>query len=315
MADATGGSRPLAGAGVVLGLLVFLALAAPWLASERPWLGRLDGRWVVPALGADWDTVIVPAPVPHDPASLALAANLSPPSREHLLGTDVLGRDVAARLIHGARTSLAVGLWTAAFALALGLPLGAAAGYLGGWVDRVVSRCIEATLCLPTLVLALALLALTPGWLRAVPDTVRIALVVAVTAWTPVARYLRAEFMRLRASPMVDAARSTGAGGMRIALRHILPSALAPVLVTTAFAVGGAILAEATLSFLGLGIGAGRPTWGAMLLEARDHVDTAWWLTLFPGLALFLAVAGCAWLGEGVRDLLDPRAAGRGARR
>ncbi len=135
----------------------------------------------------------------------------------------------------------------------------------------------------------------------------RIGLVLGLTGWIPVTRYLRAEFLKLRGSDLLAAARATGAGHLRIVLRHLLPSALAPVLVTAAFAVAGAIVLEAALSFLGLGVAEPTATWGRLLREARDHVDRAWWLALFPGIALFLTVLTCNLIGEGVRDLLDPR--------
>jgi peptide/nickel transport system permease protein len=204
--------------------------------------------------------------------------------------------------------SLAVGLFATALALLVGVPLGAWAGYRGGWADAAVGRCIEAVLCFPGLLLALALLAMEPAWLRSLPDVLRMALVLGITGWISVARYLRAEFMKLRDSDIVAAARVAGGGDLRIVMRHILPSALAPVLVTAAFAVGEAVVLEAGLSFLGLGVRPPTATWGGLLADARELVDRAWWLALFPGTALFLTVLGCNLLGEGIRDLLDPRA-------
>jgi len=195
--------------------------------------------------------------------------------------------------------------------LLIGLPTGALAGYRGGWADALVSRAVEAVLCFPTLLLVLALLATAPAWLRSTTDVVRIALVLGLTGWVPVARYLRAEFVKLRRSDMVLAARSLGGGHVRIAALHILPSALAPVLVTAAFTVGAAIGLEAALSFLGLGVRPPVPTWGGLLAEAREHVDRAWWLAVFPGVALFAALLSCNLIGEGLRDLLDPRSSAR----
>lgn len=218
---------------------------------------------------------------------------------------------MASRVVHGARVSLGVGLLSAACALIIGLPMGALAGYRGGTIDFLVSRSIETFLCLPTLVLLLALLGTAPPWLRSMPDALRVALALGLTGWVPVARYLRGEFVRLSRSEMVLAARAVGAGHLRIAVRHVLPSALAPVLVTAAFSVGAAIGLEAALSFLGLGVDPPIPTWGGLLAEARERVARAWWLALFPGAALFLALLGCNLIGEGLRELLDPRA-GRG---
>ncbi len=243
----------------------------------------------------------------HDPNRIDLDARLGSPSPSHWMGTDALGRDTAARVAHGGRVSLAVGLLAAAFAVSIGVPLGAIAGYRGGWEDAAVSRLVETLLCFPGLVLVLALLVTSPPWLRVLPDVVRIALVLGITGWVPVARYVRGEVLKLRESDLVLAARAAGGGHGRVIVRHVLPSSLAPVLVTTAFAVGAAMGLEAALSFLGLGVGPPVPTWGGLLSEAREHVDRAWWLALFPGVALFAAVAACNLVGEGLRDLLDPR--------
>jgi len=268
------------GAALLL-LLIAVAVAAPWLAN--------------------------------DPARIDLERRLEPPAAGHWLGTDALGRDLAARIAHGARVSLAVGVLSAGFALLVGVPAGALAGYRGGWSDAVVSRVVEAVLCFPALLLVLALLAASPGWFRGMSDVFRIALVLGVTGWMPAARYLRAEFMKLGRSEMVLAARAVGAGHLRVVIRHILPSALAPVLVTAAFAVGAAIALEAALSFLGLGVRPPVATWGGLLADAREQVDRAWWLAAFPGAALLLTILGCNLVGEGVRELLDPRRTSRGS--
>lgn len=270
--------RNLRWGGTLLVLLLLVALAAPWL--------------------------------PGDPNRLDLERGLTPPSAGHWMGTDALGRDTAARVFHGAQVSLAVGLLAAAFALVIGLPLGALAGYRGGFSDAAVSRLIEAVLCFPSLLLVLAFLVTSPTWLRTLPDVLRIAMVLGITGWIPVARYLRGEFLRLKHSEMVVAAHATGGGHLRVITRHILPSALAPVLVTTAFAVGSAIGLEAALSFLGLGVRPPVATWGGLLADAREQVHRAWWLAFFPGAALFLAVLACNLVGEGLRDLLDPRTRG-----
>jgi len=307
----------LRGGMVVLGGLALLAVTAPLLATDAPWMARGPDGFSLPAfrvwLGGDATAnqpssrTVVRAPIPHDPNGLDLAAVLQPPSARNLMGTDALGRDMAARVLHGAQVSLSVGLLSAAFALMLGLPLGALAGYRGGWADAAVSRSIETILCFPTLLLVLALLASAPAWFRAIPEVPRIALVLGLTGWVPVTRYLRAEFLKLKTSDMVAAARAAGCGHLRIVARHILPCSLAPVLVTTAFAVGAAIALESALSFLGLGIRPPVATWGGLLADAREQVDRAWWLALFPGVALFLAILSCNLIGEGIRDLLDPR--------
>jgi len=245
--------------------------------------------------------------LPVDPNRVDLARVLEPPSLAHWMGTDGLGRDVLARLAYGARVSLTVGVGTAAIALLIGLPLGALAGYRGGWWDATVSRAVEAVLCFPALLLALALLSIAPGWLRPLPEALRLALALGLVAWTPTARYLRAEFRRLRGSEAVHAARAAGAGGWRIAVRHLLPQGVAPVLVTMAFGAAAASLAEASLSFIGVGVSPPTASWGQMLYEALRHMGQAWWLAAFPGAALFVTVYGFNRLAEGIRDWLDPR--------
>jgi len=250
----------------------------------------------VAALAAPW--------LSGDPAQIDLNSVLAPPSGEHWLGTDGLGRDLAARVLHGARVSLAVGFLSALLALLAGIPLGAAAGYLGGAVDGAISRIIEAVLCFPSLLLLLALMAAEPAWLNRFPDVIQLAGVIALTAWIPIARYLRGEFLRMTGSDLVVAARASGAGHLRVVFRHLLPAALAPVLVTATFTIAGAITLEAAISFIGLGIQPPTPSWGGLLTEARHHVNNAWWLAVFPGLALFVTVLACNLAGEGLRDRL-----------
>jgi len=222
------------------------------------------------------------------------------------MGTDGNGRDVFARWLHGARVSLSVGLAAAALSLVIGVPAGALSGYRGGRTDAVIGRAIDAAMCFPALVVTIALLSIDPPWLRSLPDALRIAVALAVVGWTPAARYLRGEFQKLRGSDAILAARAIGAGHSRIVARHLLPRSLAPVLVTLAFAIGASSLAEATLSFLGVGVPPPTASWGEMLYQAQHHVGRAWWLALFPGLALFMLVLGCNRLAEGIRDWMDP---------
>ncbi|HKQ61160.1 MAG TPA: ABC transporter permease [Candidatus Polarisedimenticolaceae bacterium] len=310
--------RDLRRGGGLLLLLGGIAVAAPLIATERAWLASGPQGLSSPALRA-WLGLALPAqdgvsrtvlhaPIPHEPDSVDLDHSLASPSREHWLGTDVLGRDLAARVVHGARVSLAVGLLAALFALLVGVPVGAAAGYGAGWFDMAASRMMEAVLAVPTLVLALALLTAGPSWLERSPDVLRIAVVLALSGWVPLARYVRGEVLRVRSSAMVEAARAAGGSDLRVIVRHLLPAALAPVLVTAAFAVGAAISAEAALSFLGFGVRPPVPSWGGLLTEAREQIQRGWWLVLFPGAALFLTVIGCNLLGEGMRAWLDPRA-------
>ena len=312
----------LRGGGALLLVLTAIALGAPLLATDLPWIARDADGLSFPAFGALFSATpamtadrgersVLAAPIAHGPNRVDLGATLLPPKPGHWLGTDDLGRDLAARVVHGARVSLGVGLLSAGFALLVGVPLGAWAGFRGGWVDFVVSRAVETVLSFPTLLLVLAILAVASGWLTHLSDVTRIALVLGLTGWMPIARYLRAEFLRLRESEMVSAARAVGGSDLRIAWKHILPSAMAPVLVTAAFAVGAAIGMEAALSFLGLGVRPPHATWGALLADSREQIDRAWWLALFPGLALFGAVLACNLVGEGLRDLLDPRSVRR----
>jgi peptide/nickel transport system permease protein len=260
---------------VLVGCVAASALLAPWIAPEP---NRID-----------------------------LGAVLSPPSAAHWLGTDGLGRDVAARLVHGARVSLVIGLTTGILSVLIGLPIGAIAGYAGGAVDAALSRVIEATLCFPGLVIAIALLSIGPFWLSGFPEAERIAVALSLIGWTPAARYLRGEFARLRGSEAIVSARAAGAGHARVMVRHLLPQSLGPVLVTLAFGIGGAALAEATLSFIGVGISPPTASWGQLLFEALNQLGHAWWLAVFPGAALFVLVLGCNELAEGIRNRLDPR--------
>ena len=265
----------IVGGVVLVGIVAAAAVLAPWIAPEP---NRVD-----------------------------LGSVLSPPSSAHWLGTDGLGRDVTARLVHGARVSLLIGLTTGVFSVLIGLPIGALAGYAGGAVDAALSRLIEATLCFPGLVIAIALLSIGPSWLANVPETARIACALSLIGWTPAARYLRGEFRRLRTSEAIVSARAAGAGHLRVIVRHLLPQSLGPVLVTLAFGIGAAALAEATLSFVGVGISPPTASWGQLLYEALSQLGHAWWLALFPGSALFVLVLGCNELAEGIRSRLDPR--------
>jgi peptide/nickel transport system permease protein len=239
--------------------------------------------------------------VPFSPDSVKLGARLEPPSRDHLLGTDDLGRDILSRMIHGARVSLTVGFLATAISLVVGSILGAIAGYYGGVADWIVSRVIEIVLCFPFLFLVLGIVALFKPSL----GTIMIAL--GLTSWTNEARYIRGEFLRIRELEFAQAARASGARDARIIFRHLLPNALAPVLVSASFGVAYAILIESALSFLGLGVPLPTASWGGILSASHDHIDYAWWMTLFPGLAIFFTVAAFNVIGERFRDALDPR--------
>ena len=264
--------QPLAAVGILL-LIVFVVsgLAAPWLAS-------------------------------YDPATIDLLHRLQGPSAAHWAGTDELGRDSLSRLLWGARLSLAVSVSVVSLSLCLGLAVGGLAGYLGGWIDTALTTfAMNTFLALPGILLAIAFAAfLGPGFANLV-------LALAIGGWAGYARLVRAQVLSVRDREYVDAARALGAGGPRIFFRHILPNIVQPVLVQAAIGMAGVILAEATLSFLGLGIPAPAPSWGSMLNDARLHLFDSPHLVLFPAMAIAGAVLGFNFLGDALRDQLDPR--------
>jgi peptide/nickel transport system permease protein len=241
---------------------------------------------------------------PYDPNALDLTAQLVPPSPGHWFGTDDLGRDVLSRMMYGAQISLSVGFVAVGISLAIGILLGALAGYFGGRIDAAVMWLVDVMLVFPSLFLILAVIAFIGQSL------LNIMIIIGLTSWMGVARLVRAEFLALREREFVQAIRAQGASAGRIIFRHILPNALAPVLVSATFAVAGAILLESGLSFLGLGVPPPRATWGGLLTEGKAMIEVAPWLTLFPGLAIFVTTLAYNLLGEGIRDALDPRLKG-----
>lgn len=245
--------------------------------------------------------LLAPWIAPHDPTALDLDAILMPPSAAHLLGTDALGRDILSRLLHGARVSLWVGFVSVGIAVSIGIVLGLLAGFFGGLVDELIMRGVDIMLCFPSFFLILAVIAFLE------PNLANIMIVIGLTSWMGVARLVRAETLSLREREFVAAARLAGASTRRILLLHILPNALAPVLVSASLGIAGAILTESALSFLGLGVQPPSPSWGNMLLEGKDVLEIAPWMSLFPGFAILITVLGYNLLGESLRDLLDPR--------
>jgi len=238
---------------------------------------------------------------PYDPDFIDLKQVLMPPSLAHLLGTDTLGRDVLSRIIFGARVSLLVGFVAVGIATLIGVLVGALAGYYGGALDQILMRLVDLMLCFPTIFLILAVIAVLG------PSIWNIMVVIGVTGWMGVARLVRAEFLSLREREFVVAARALGASDARLIWRHLLPNALTPVMVSATLGVAGAILVESSLSFLGLGVQPPTPSWGNMLTMGKDNIEIAWWLSVFPGLAILVTVMSYNLLGEGIREAIDPR--------
>ena len=236
-----------------------------------------------------------------DPAAIDVSKSLQPPSWKHPLGTDDLGREVLVRMLYGARISLLVGFVAVGISTLIGILCGALAGYYGGWVDAVMMRFVDIMLCFPTFFLILAVIAFLE------PSIWNIMIVIGLTSWMGVARLVRAEFLSLRQRDFVLAAQTLGASDGRLIFRHILPNALSPVLVSATLGVAGAILTESALSFLGIGVQPPTPSWGNMLIIGKQTLGSAWWLSVFPGLAILITVLGYNLLGEGIRDALDPR--------
>jgi peptide/nickel transport system permease protein len=312
---------------IIMGLFA-LALSADFIANDKPLVMKYQGELYFPVLKdyAVWlhigqwqrqfqnivykefvgdnfkpgDWVVFP-PIRYSPNNIDLLTAIKPPTREHWLGTDEIGRDVASRVIHGSRVSLSVGFVAVGIYIAIGVCLGAIAGFYGGIVDIVVSRLIEIMLTIPTLFLIITVVAFLPQSLF------NIMVVIGVTNWPTVARLTRAEFLKTKTLDYVVAARALGATSFRTIFRHVLPNTLAPIFVAATFGVASAILVESTLSFLGLGVPPSTASWGSILSSARTLMPTGWWLTAFPGFAIFLTVTSYNLVGEGLRDAADPR--------
>ncbi len=263
------------------------------------WGGMIVSALVVCALAS-------PLLAPADPNAQALDQSLLAPGWHHWLGTDQYGRDVLSRVIYGARISLSVGLVAVSLYVAIGVGIGAVAGYYGGWVDLVLMRFVDIMLCIPTLFLILMVIAFVG------PSIFNVMIVIGLTSWMGVARLVRGEILSLKERDFVTAARVIGMKDARIIFTQLLPNALGPVLVVATLGVGSTILTESALSFLGLGVQPPTASWGNMLTEGKEHLTDAWWLVTFPGLAIFVTVLGYNLLGQGLRDWMDPRHQGKG---
>jgi len=242
-----------------------------------------------------------PSLTPHEPSAQTLAQRLEPPSGAHPFGLDELGRDILSRLVSGARISLFVGLAVVSVSSLVGMLLGSVAGYFGGAVDDVISRTIDILMAFPGILLAIALVAVLG------PSLTNVILALCVIGWVGYARLVRGQALRARELEYVQAARALGAGSARIILRHVLPTAFPSVIVQATLGMAGAIIAEASLSFLGLGVQPPTPSWGTMLDAGRSHLFDAPHLTIFPGLAIATLVMGFNFLGDGLRDRIDPK--------
>jgi peptide/nickel transport system permease protein len=240
--------------------------------------------------------------VPWGSLELDTAANSNAPDRRHLLGCDTDGHDVLARVIHGSRISLAVGFLATGLAVAIGIVFGSLSGYFGGWVDVIAQRIIEIFICFPSFFLILTIIAIVPQ-----RSIFWVMFAIGLTGWMGIARLIRGEVLKVRQLEYVSAAKALGVSDTRIIFRHIMPNALAPVLVAATFSVAGAILSETGLGFLGLGVEPPTPSWGELLNQARQDPVRLWWLMLYPGFMIFLSVTLMNLVGEGMRDAMDPK--------
>ena len=300
----------------LLVLLGFIAIIAPFLAEEKPIYMVKDGQtfWFANIIEYDellyfrfdlWEPgegerVLMPL-VPYPPQRTSLRERLKAPDENHWLGTDDSGRDVLSRLIWGTRVSMSIGFISVGIAMLVGVVIGAAAGYYRGWVDSFAQRIIEIMLCFPALILILSVRVFLP------PHIFFVMLVLGLTRWPDIARLVRGEFLKLRDSDFATAARASGYGDGRIIFKHLLPNAMAPVLVSATFGVAGAILIESALSFLGFGVAPPTASWGELLSQAKRYIDQAWWLVVYPGAMIFITVTAFNLVGEGLRDAMDPR--------
>jgi peptide/nickel transport system permease protein len=272
-----------------------------WQAFRRHRPAMIGLFLVIVLAGA---ALLTPYLAPFDPATQGtdiVATRFQGPTLEHLMGTDRFGRDVLSRVLYGGRISLAIGFLAVLIAITLGTMVGAVAGYVRGWVDATSMRVVDMLLSFPRLVLLITVVALIE------PSILIITIVLGLTGWMGTSRVVRGEVLSLREREFVVAARALGFGRARILLRHILPNVVSPIIVAATLGIGNTILAEAALSFLGLGVPPPAPSWGGMVAAGRDVMLDAWWITLFPGLAIVFTVMAFNLIGDGLRDALDPR--------
>ncbi len=314
-------------------VIAFVAIFADFIANEKPLIASYHGRIIFPVIKsygvglgwarwaedesqADWQHLAadwkIQAPVPYSITNTAMKASKkairdadAQISSQHWLGTDDLGRDVLAGIIHGSRYALSIGFIAMGIALIIGIALGAVAGYFGGWIDIIISRLIEIFISLPTFFLVITIVALTQD--SVVEGRLLLIMgVIGLTSWTSIARLIRAEVLRVRNLEFISAAEALGFSRSRIIIQHVLPNSIGPVLVSAAFGIASAILVESTLSFLGFGVPPTVVTWGSLLARSHGHLNM-WWLATFPGLMMFITVSAYNLIGDALRDATDPR--------
>lgn len=305
---------------LIIIILFLIAVFDDFIAGNKPILLKMNNKLYSPVLiyhndllnidFSDYsfikeksDFVIYPL-VKYSPTQNELLSVLDPPTRSHIFGTDDRGRDVFSRMIHGTRISLSIGFVAVGIAVVIGIFMGSIAGYYGGNADFIISRIFEVMITFPVFFLILTILAFRD------PSIYNIMIVIGATGWTGIARLIRGDFLKIRNYDYIAAEKSLGASDTRIMFRHILPNALSPVLVAATFGVAGAVLVESALSFLGFGVPPPTPSWGDVLSQSKKYVDFAWWLVIFPGLAIFITVTSFNLVGEGFRNALDPKIRG-----
>lgn len=302
-------------------LLFLVAIFDDLLAGNKPIIIKYNDGIYIPAIINNNDLInidfsdrakidnmteyAVYPPIKYSPTENDLLSVLSAPDSAHYFGTDDRGRDVLSRMIHGAKISLSIGFVAVGIAFIIGIILGGIAGYYGGKTDFIISRLFEIMITFPVFFLILTILAFRD------PSIYNIMIVIGATGWTGIARLIRGDFLKIRNYDYITAEKALGASDARIMFMHILPNALAPVLVAATFGIAGAILTESALSFLGFGVPPPTPSWGDVLSQSKKYVDFAWWLVIFPGLAIFLTVTSFNLVGEGFRNALDPKLRGR----
>lgn len=278
---------------------------SPWAYALRQFLrnrSAVGGLIVLVAMVLA--AVFAPHLTPFDPLETDFRARYQPPSVEHIMGTDRVGRDVASRILYGARISLRVGLVAVSIAVLLGTTIGLVSGYYRGWVDEVLMRFIDVVMAMPSILLAIAIV------FALGPNLFNVMIAIGIATMPNYARVVRASVLSAREHVYVEAARASGMGDVGIIVRHILPNVLAPVLVLATLGLGTAILSVAALSFLGLGAAPPTPEWGVLISDGRESLGSAWWISTFPGLAIMVVVLAVNLVGDGLRDALDPRMRG-----